>query len=130
MKSFLAIRNLFVALAMLGLSVSATAQTDTLGVDEGRCNLFTPTAFTPNEDEVNDRFIPIFSCEVTDYELTVWDRYGKQIYRTTDQKQGWNGSAMNEYYVDTGVYTWILRYRPQRNGGLPEQMQGSITLLR
>ena len=67
---------------------------------------------------------------ITDYELTVWDRYGKQIYRTTNQKQGWNGSAMNEYYVDTGVYTWILRYRPQRNGGLPEQMQGNITLLR
>ncbi len=59
-----------------------------------------PNAFSPNGDGVNDIFrIPAnvtFQLE----EFSVFNRWGKKVFSTTDISKGWNGdNAVNGTYV-------------------------------
>ena len=53
---------------------------------------FIPTAFSPNDDGVNDTFIGrgIF---INAFEMSIFDRWGNLIYRTDDMNKPWNGKA-------------------------------------
>ncbi len=53
---------------------------------------FIPTAFSPNDDGVNDTFIGrgIF---INTFEMSIFDRWGNLIYRTDDMNKPWNGKA-------------------------------------
>ncbi|WP_306641367.1 PKD domain-containing protein [Sanyastnella coralliicola] len=72
--------------------------------------IYIPNAFTPNNDGIND----IFKAEGVDirsFELTVWNRWGEEVYRSESIDQFWDGSNQgSEYYVQDGVYTWRVEY--------------------
>lgn len=59
-----------------------------------------PNAFSPNRDGVNDEFrIPANVTFQLD-EFSVFNRWGKKIFGTTDITKGWNGDgAVNGTYV-------------------------------
>ncbi|MGP8217501.1 MAG: PKD domain-containing protein [Bacteroidia bacterium] len=68
--------------------------------------LYIPNAFTPNGDGVNDVFAPKgqFVCN---FEMYIFDRWGMQMYYTTDMNEGWNGKVTggaNVAQEDTYVY--------------------------
>ena len=53
-----------------------------------------PTAFTPNDDGINEEWKPeIIYGETGKYELNIYDRWGKIIFTTKDPNEGWDGSA-------------------------------------
>jgi gliding motility-associated-like protein len=74
------------------------------------CELTLPNAFTPNNDGVNDVFRPLHPCNMTDYLLRIFDRYGKLVYQTSDFGHGWNGTY-NGMPADTGTFVWMASYR-------------------
>jgi gliding motility-associated-like protein len=50
-----------------------------------------PTAFTPNGDGKNDTFF-IPATSVKEFKMNIYDRWGQQIFSTTDVGAGWDGT--------------------------------------
>lgn len=115
--------------------------TDSIGcIDSTRIDIeildefmvFVPTAFSPNDDGIND----LFHLEITDLDLTgylfqVFDRFGSLVFETTEYPTTWNGQgADNEsYYVADGVYVWRLKAESASTTERVEKM-GMITVIR
>ena len=91
--------------------------------------LFTPNAFTPNDDGDNDNFIPISLLEWDiQFEMTIIDKYGNLIYQTSDKNEPWNGKLNNSGQILTpGIYLWqVITYDTE---GTPHRHNGQINLI-
>jgi gliding motility-associated-like protein len=77
---------------------------------ERRCDLYAeiPNAFTPNGDGLNDVFLP-FVQEVKQYQLTIYNRWGEQVFASQNPAQGWDGTY-NNTLAPVGVYSYTLSY--------------------
>ena len=73
------------------------------------CPVYTPTAFSPNRDGVNDLWMPYSDCELSDFSLKVFDRWGGQLYASTEPEKGWDGRRQGED-APAGVYVFVLDY--------------------
>lgn len=94
------------------------------------CNVYIPNAFSPNDDGRNDTFVPQSACELMDYELMIFDRWGNQIFAATDPKAGWDGHYKGKT-MPTGVYAWALSYSVEANGQVEQRSTtGDIMLVR
>jgi gliding motility-associated-like protein len=69
---------------------------------------FAPNTFTPNEDNLNDIFLPKgLGWNIDKYELTVYDRWGEKIFGTKQYNEGWNGKVRgSESSVQNDIYIW------------------------
>ncbi|SKD05847.1 gliding motility-associated C-terminal domain-containing protein [Chitinophaga ginsengisegetis] len=74
------------------------------------CQLYFPTAFSPNGDGRNDYFRPVYRCPIYDYTLSIYNRWGERIFYTTDPQVGWNG-RVNGTLADIATYVWIVDYK-------------------
>ncbi|MCF8459304.1 MAG: gliding motility-associated C-terminal domain-containing protein [Flavobacteriales bacterium] len=62
---------------------------------EPEIRFYIPNAFTPNGDRINDTWGPkAYGFRV--YELWVFDRWGKQMFHSTDPFEKWDGTLNNE----------------------------------
>lgn len=91
--------------------------TDTIGCQDIECKEITlydpfmvwvPNSFTPNGDGVNDIFFPVVSQEGYKIsEFLIFDRWGQEVFKSSNQFEFWNGSRDNIGSVlQSGVYTW------------------------
>jgi gliding motility-associated-like protein len=70
-----------------------------------------PTAFTPNGDGINEFFKPVKSLIRSDkYLLVIYDRWGKEMFRTNDVQQGWAGFDKTGKEASSGTYVWKAEY--------------------
>ena len=75
---------------------------------ETPCNDYTvPNVFTPNGDAVNDLFV-IKAEHMDKYSINIYDRWGKEMYKSTDATQSWNGKTENGGDAPTGVYYYLI----------------------
>ncbi len=89
--------------------------------------LFIPNVFTPNQDGLNDDF-KIVMVGISTAELTVYDRWGVEIFNTRDAKvQFWNGTKDGKICPE-GVYTYKLKATTINGKNI--MRFGTITLLR
>lgn len=92
---------------------------------------YLPTAFTPNNDGIND----VWKFEGADinpdeFRLVVFDRWGNTVFETNDPSIAWTGGVNGgEYYATNGVYNWILRVGSLATGERKE-ISGTVTLMR
>ena len=93
-----------------------------------RVALFFPNVFTPDRDE-NNRFFPL-TTGVLEYELWLFDRYGTQVFHTTDPTQGWDGTTPDGHRCRQGTYSWRCHYRDAITPAGYQNLTGSVTLLR
>ncbi|MEQ8705437.1 MAG: gliding motility-associated C-terminal domain-containing protein [Phaeodactylibacter sp.] len=87
---------------------------------------YVPNAFSPNEDGVNDRFMPIGLCPVENYQLQVFSRWGELLYSSDQPGQGWDGQFGSEP-MNPGAFIWQLTYE---QAGQKQVQSGMIHLLR
>ena len=73
---------------------------------------YVPNSFSPNEDGINDIWKPIGDThDLNDFELTIFNRWGQEMFSTNDYTRGWNGSySGGDHYVDAGVYTYLIKF--------------------
>ncbi len=92
--------------------------------------LFMPNAFTPNNDGLNDEFIPIGSfVGVRNYNFTIWNRWGERVFLTEETNIGWNGQRNNNGdTASPGVYAYLLEYVDPL--GESKLLKGYCTLIR
>jgi gliding motility-associated-like protein len=74
------------------------------------CTIYAPSAITANEDGLNDLFGVVPNCSVSEFSLRIYDRWGNKVFETFDTAQKWNG-ATSDYYVQNGIYNYIVTYR-------------------
>jgi gliding motility-associated-like protein len=74
------------------------------------CELTLPNAFSPNNDGLNDYFRPLHPCNMSEYLLRIYDRYGTLVFQTSDFGHGWNGTY-NGMPADNGTFVWMASYR-------------------
>ncbi|MCB0586478.1 MAG: gliding motility-associated C-terminal domain-containing protein, partial [Phaeodactylibacter sp.] len=91
---------------------------------------FLPNAFSPNDDSVNDIFLGKGYLEgVRGFEMSIWNRWGENIFSTSDPLEGWNGRKHNTGNpAPEGVYVCLVRYTSPR--GEPIEIKGFATLIR
>ena len=90
------------------------------------CTVFMPDAFTPNGDTNNDTYKAFTSCNLADFELVIFDRWGTVIFYSNDQNQGWDGT-WNGKNLSTGVFVYKLTYN---DGNFDHMKSGNLTLIR
>jgi gliding motility-associated-like protein len=97
---------------------------------EPRVNYFLPNAFTPNGDGLNDVFMGAGIMDgATEFNFTIWNRWGELIFETSNPSEGWNGSKDNTgTQVQPGVYVCVVQYRDPR--GQKVELKGFATLVR
>lgn len=89
--------------------------------------LYLPTAFTPNADAKNDIFRPTFAGTIIYFNLTIYDRWGKQVFESSNSSQGWDGTIAGKPQL-LGIYVWLCKYKLYQQ---PEQVQkGTVMLVR
>ncbi len=91
-------------------------------------NWFFPTAFTPNNDGVNDSFGPVGMLPVVMFRLVIFDRWGIAIFDTTDSVTGWDGRTINGALAPPGPYPYRADW--QENADNQRSWRGSVLLLR
>ena len=97
---------------------SALGCTDTYSVfipyKEDGVVLYVPNTFTPDGDEFNQIFLPIFTSgfDPFSYEITIYNRWGETVWVSKDAKVGWDGTyGLGGRYAQQGVYTWKIAYK-------------------
>ncbi len=73
------------------------------------CFIDVPTAFTPNNDGLNDYLYPLNAYKAANLEFKVFNRYGQLIFQTRDWTNKWDGN-INGIPQPSGVYVWYLQY--------------------
>jgi gliding motility-associated-like protein len=77
---------------------------------------YVPNSFTPNGDEFNNSFVPVFTSGFDPFEfnLTIFNRWGEIIFESKDAEEGWDGTYNNKIVPD-GIYTWTIRLKDNEN---------------
>lgn len=89
-----------------------------------------PNAFTPNGDDVNDRFKPVYFCPVITSRFSIFNRWGKKVFESQDPNDAWDGRVDGED-APSDVYVWQLEYEAIREGVRQKLMEkGDVALLR
>lgn len=73
------------------------------------CFIAVPTAFTPNNDGLNDFLYPINAYKATDLVFKIFNRAGNLVFTTNDWTKKWDGT-ISGIPQEAGVYVWVLSY--------------------
>ena len=89
--------------------------------------IYSPSVFTPNNDGHNNVFrVSVVGSE--EFELIIFDRWGKEVFRTRDEYEGWDGNYKNGKPAEQAVYTYKVIVH---NGNTGQKIQsGKVTLAR
>jgi gliding motility-associated-like protein len=88
--------------------------------------VFVPNAFKPGG--VNNVFKPVTTyVNISDYELTIFNRWSDKVFSTTDQEVGWDGTH-NGKKSEIGVYVYLLKFKTSRGEYI--EKNGVVTLIR
>jgi gliding motility-associated-like protein len=74
---------------------------------------YIPNSFTPNSDDFNQTFQPVFTSgnEPQKYTFYIFDRWGEIIFESHDATFGWKGTLGNDdRKAQDGVYTWKIKF--------------------
>lgn len=104
---------------------------DTINIAVKRCDdcIVIPNAFTPDGNTLNDVFKPIIFCAVKQYIFRVFNRYGQEIFSTSNTTEGWNGT-FNGVPSELGVYYYMTSFLPDYPGAKETLYSGDVSLIR
>ncbi|MDX1909715.1 MAG: gliding motility-associated C-terminal domain-containing protein [Bacteroidia bacterium] len=94
------------------------------------CAVHLASAFTPNGDGLNETFGAIYHCQLDQYELHIYNRWGQEVFMTRSPDDAWDGTWRGQP-CPLGVYVWRMQY----SGSLLRRpwrafTQGTVTLVR
>ena len=91
--------------------------------------IYIPNAFTPDANGHNELFIPVVNgFQITLYIFKIFDRWGIEVFSTTDHTKGWDGTFEGAMSAD-GAYTWVLDIRNDTDVNILRKT-GNVMLLR
>lgn len=87
-----------------------------------------PTAFSPNGDGLNDRWIIEGLSTYPNATIKVYNRWGNVVYQTDDYSKAdaWDGTSKNGGELPVATYYWVLNLGVDNM----EEMNGPVTIVR
>jgi gliding motility-associated-like protein len=108
-----------------GFGCTSTAQGE-VGVNGTL--FYAPNSFTPNNDGVNDVWMPT-ATGLAAYQCKVYNRWGDVVFETTDAETGWMGNVkLGDHYAPDGIYMYDVYLEDQLR--IPFTYSGQIQLVR
>ncbi len=98
-----------------------------IAIQDCHCQPFIPNAFSPNGDGNNDEFKVMLDCYPQQFALSVFNRYGKNVFSSYSRDEGWNG-IYGSAPADVGAYYYRLQY--QTPDGTLITHTGDVLLIR
>lgn len=91
---------------------------------------YIPNSFTPNGDEHNNTFQPVFTSGFDPYSfrLLIFNKWGETIFESKDAKVGWDGTY-NGTPVQEGMYVWTVTFKDP-NTDKKYTANGQMTLIK
>jgi len=90
--------------------------------------LYVPTGFTPNGDGINDNFQG-YGIGISEYSLSVFDRWGSQVFHSDNKDIPWNGLYNSKGEVcPNDVYVYKIKYTDV--DGVTHEHVGHVALTR
>lgn len=92
--------------------------------------IYIPNTFTPDGDEYNNNFLPIFTngFDPQDFHLTVYNRWGEVMFESYNSTVAWDGTYNNTLCQD-GVYIWTIKYGDKETDK-ETLITGNVTLIK
>lgn len=88
-----------------------------------------PNVITPNADGFNDEFrLLIETTLVSDFELSVYNRWGARVYVSGDPLEAWEGKTNGDRDRHEGIFFYTTRFYHECMGQVEDR--GSLTILR
>ncbi|MEO0897562.1 MAG: gliding motility-associated C-terminal domain-containing protein [Bacteroidota bacterium] len=95
------------------------------------CEVYVPTAFSPNDDGFNDDFRMFPQCNIQSGGWKIFDRWGQMVFETEDPTALWDGVHRRGGLCPEGVYVWTYEYTYIGEGELQiKTATGTVTLLK
>jgi gliding motility-associated-like protein len=111
------------------VQIGSCELSDTINIIGGNNSIYVPNAFTPDNDNLNEIFLPIVQEGVNVYNLKIFTRWGQMIFETSEYNVGWNGT-FEGIMCENVVYVWLITYSTTCTGERILQKSGSITLIK
>ncbi len=93
--------------------------------------LYLPNSFTPNNDGLNDSFVPVVNEYITNYDFRIYNRWGELIFKTNQISEGWDGRVNNQMAeIDVYVYKISYQYNSETGGWRNDALAGTVLLMR
>ena len=94
-------------------------------------SMYVPTAFSPNNDGLNDAFLPVGTAfETMSYHLVIINRWGEKVFESMNPLEPWIGEhQLGGYFVKDGQYLYQLKVQSV-HALAPETFRGSVTVIR
>lgn len=89
--------------------------------------IYVPNAFTPNNDYLNDKFVPVLT-NITDYHIMIFERGGDLVFESFDTDTHWSGLFLNGKDAPKDVYSYVIEYRDVEKK--LQKLYGMIVLVR
>ncbi|MGL4598003.1 MAG: gliding motility-associated C-terminal domain-containing protein, partial [Bacteroidia bacterium] len=94
----------------------------------GEGALFVPNTFTPNSNDLNERFYAKGEG-VVDFQMRIFDRWGNLIFETNNINDGWDGKVKDQVsQIDTYVY--VINYTTLCSEGKRLMKHGHVNIIR
>ena len=92
---------------------------------------FIPNSFTPDGDQFNETFKPIFvaGLDVYDYHFIIFNRWGEMVFESYDVEYGWDGTYGSKGLVIDGTYVWRIDFGETRSDGR-HAINGHVNLIK
>lgn len=74
------------------------------------CNVYLPSAFSPNLDNINDELTLFTDCTLSQVEVEIYDRWGQQIFARRGIEVSWDGTSQGKL-VPEGIYVANITYK-------------------
>jgi gliding motility-associated-like protein len=113
-------------------SASAQLQTGPGTPPHDSLSIVVPNVFTPNDDGINDTWSMIvhdYGITIFELQTIVYDRWGKEVFQTTNIHEVWSGHSQIGKACSSGSYFYVISYINSGTGSR-ETLKGFIELLR
>jgi gliding motility-associated-like protein len=112
----------------LGITNYCGTTFQSINISKGVCKLYFPSAFTPNNDGLNDIFRARFGDNITEFHLQLFNRWGQIVFDSKKISEGWNG-YFKGISQPSGEYVWIVRFKTVTDSK-EQMMKGLVMLIR
>ncbi len=89
-----------------GCSSTASLMVNVENINQGGYHM--PTAFTPNNDGLNDCYGIKYWGIVEEIDFSIFNRWGERVFHTSNSRQCWNG-IYKGVPQNAGVYVYMIR---------------------
>ena len=128
-------KPLIILMLVFMISMGVKAATSSYSITpahDDTLSIKVPNIFSPNGDGVNDFWSIIiydYGVALLDLQTTVYDRWGVEVFQSTNVNQVWLGHTPTGRSCSSGSYFYVISYTNGATNKL-EQLKGFVELVR